>query len=300
MTINLKAITPEMIKTASLVDDIDDAIRPLQEAAGIEDGGLASVVFSGILDHDTWPTATPEDRIEGIENWIKLEEIYLPEPEEPDPDPLPEPVRKWNLGSIHDDDGPKYQDNTDGWPYYAVVKAQEPGETDHLVAATIYRREHAFLIAAAPETREALKVLIERVSIYRNEADWPQTMRDALRQAKAAISLGEAGPMPPECHEAKMKDVRTQLEARGFSEDQMGGGCTAFRWIDGAYEILITDEDGASAPETPDCKFMLGRYRHIKVGTDDENMDELETTTLDGLPAALEMVDRWIRQGLPA
>lgn len=75
MTIDLSKITPQMIQAAILVDDLDAAIRPLQDAAGITDGGVADMAFT---QRDTWEGVGKATREEQIKKWLDLEKLYLP------------------------------------------------------------------------------------------------------------------------------------------------------------------------------------------------------------------------------
>lgn len=73
MTIDLSKITPQMIQAAVLVDDLDAAISPLQDAAGITDGGVADMAFT---QRDTWEGVGKATREEQIKDWINLEKIH--------------------------------------------------------------------------------------------------------------------------------------------------------------------------------------------------------------------------------
>lgn len=72
MTKDLSAILWADIIDASHVSDIDTAILPIQDKAGIEDGGVAAMAFSGF----DWRMATIRDRRDAIIRWLKLEESY--------------------------------------------------------------------------------------------------------------------------------------------------------------------------------------------------------------------------------
>jgi len=63
---------------ASQIDDLDDAISRLQKVAGIEDGGVASLVFSGVDDagrdsYAIWKTASTFRRRRMIMLWLSAE-----------------------------------------------------------------------------------------------------------------------------------------------------------------------------------------------------------------------------------
>jgi hypothetical protein len=68
----VRNVTLGAIHAASKVDDIDDAIAPLQAVAGITDGGVASIAFSGF----DWTGATPTKRLGEIVRWLMLERHY--------------------------------------------------------------------------------------------------------------------------------------------------------------------------------------------------------------------------------
>lgn len=47
----------KQIQASAKIDDLDEAIRPIQETLGQDDGGVASMFFSG-PNSECWPTAT--------------------------------------------------------------------------------------------------------------------------------------------------------------------------------------------------------------------------------------------------
>lgn len=65
-------ITEADIAAAVLVDDLDAAIRPLQDKAGITDGGLAGMCFS-----DQWPVLNAAGRTLEIQNWLAHEDAGI-------------------------------------------------------------------------------------------------------------------------------------------------------------------------------------------------------------------------------
>lgn len=69
---DLSRITPGHIAAAARTDDLDDAVRPLQDLAGITDGGIASLSLSAAL----WHHARPPDREHMLRNWIEIERLY--------------------------------------------------------------------------------------------------------------------------------------------------------------------------------------------------------------------------------
>lgn len=62
------------IEASSLIDDLDEAIRPIQEILGQDDGGPAGIFFSG-PDGDRWSTATESDRAEVLRLYVEFELI---------------------------------------------------------------------------------------------------------------------------------------------------------------------------------------------------------------------------------
>ena len=71
MTINLLAIVESDIDDAIHMDNVDDACALLQEIAGITDGGVAALAFSGF----DWECAHYEREAQ-IRAWLKLEQHY--------------------------------------------------------------------------------------------------------------------------------------------------------------------------------------------------------------------------------
>lgn len=52
----------EQIEASAAIDDLDEAVRPLQELLGQKDGGVAGNFFSGAYEA-SWPTATKAMRL---------------------------------------------------------------------------------------------------------------------------------------------------------------------------------------------------------------------------------------------
>ena len=69
---NLNKITAADIARATENDDIDAAIAPLQNIAGIDDGGVAAHCFSGF----DWQNASHAEREEQIRDWLRTETSY--------------------------------------------------------------------------------------------------------------------------------------------------------------------------------------------------------------------------------
>lgn len=57
------------------MDDVNEALFKFQNAVGIDDGGIAGVVFSGGLD-DEWPTASIQRRHEIMSRYIEVERSF--------------------------------------------------------------------------------------------------------------------------------------------------------------------------------------------------------------------------------
>lgn len=63
-----------LLSAALLCDNLDDAVRPIQEALGITDGGVAALAFSGLPDgDDSWPKLSPDERREWLCRWLAIE-----------------------------------------------------------------------------------------------------------------------------------------------------------------------------------------------------------------------------------
>jgi hypothetical protein len=74
---NLNKITAADIARAAENDDIHNALRPLQDIAGIDDGGVAAHAFSDLEDvAEDWRKMTPAERDERIHDWLRLEMSY--------------------------------------------------------------------------------------------------------------------------------------------------------------------------------------------------------------------------------
>lgn len=76
-TINLAAITEALIEAACQNNDLHAAVSSLQEAAGIEDGGVADLIFDDEADEDGWPSLKPDERRYYIDQWIAMERGFL-------------------------------------------------------------------------------------------------------------------------------------------------------------------------------------------------------------------------------
>jgi hypothetical protein len=77
-TINLDAMTPELIAQAATDNDLNSALRLLQKAAGITTGDVAGIAFSDRRgDDDWWPAATLAERTEALLDYKDIEGFYL-------------------------------------------------------------------------------------------------------------------------------------------------------------------------------------------------------------------------------
>jgi hypothetical protein len=68
----VRNITFGQIEDASKVDNIDLAVSDLQLVAGIDDGGVAGVCFSGF----EWDSATMHQRLIKLYSWLMVERAY--------------------------------------------------------------------------------------------------------------------------------------------------------------------------------------------------------------------------------
>jgi len=66
------AIGADDIGRAAYTHDVDVAVKALQDIAGIDDGGLAGVCFSGF----DWNGAAVHERVDQLYYWIKIEGRY--------------------------------------------------------------------------------------------------------------------------------------------------------------------------------------------------------------------------------
>jgi hypothetical protein len=65
-------VTDSDIVAAARVDDVDAAVLMLQNIAGIDDGGVASICFSGF----DWEVASNIERIHQLHAWLRIERAY--------------------------------------------------------------------------------------------------------------------------------------------------------------------------------------------------------------------------------
>ena len=66
------AIELDDIGRASQIDDVDAALLALMNIAGIDDGGVAGIVFSGF----DWNGASQSERVDQLAEWIRTERSY--------------------------------------------------------------------------------------------------------------------------------------------------------------------------------------------------------------------------------
>lgn len=71
----LSAITKTMLNVAAAESDLNEALYPLQAAAKIDTGDAAGIFFSG-PHGDNWPTATGEERLAILKEYIEFERIH--------------------------------------------------------------------------------------------------------------------------------------------------------------------------------------------------------------------------------
>lgn len=80
-------VTPEgiqaadaLIESASKIDDLNVALRCLQNAMGQDDGGIAGHFYSNRTDpEDQWRLAPPEARITELQLYLDLEAVHMPQ-----------------------------------------------------------------------------------------------------------------------------------------------------------------------------------------------------------------------------
>jgi hypothetical protein len=66
-----------LLQTALQAQTLDDAVRPIQDALGITDGGVAGNVFSGLPEGvDSWPTLSEDERRRWLGEWLRAEAMY--------------------------------------------------------------------------------------------------------------------------------------------------------------------------------------------------------------------------------
>lgn len=70
--IDITRITDAEVEGAALVDDLDAAIRPLMDKAGITTGDVAGMCFSGV----EWSDLGVLGRLEAIGNWLAHEDAF--------------------------------------------------------------------------------------------------------------------------------------------------------------------------------------------------------------------------------
>lgn len=73
-TVNIAAITDALLNIATQEADLDKALRPLMQAAGIDSGDVAGVFFCG-PNGECWPTATPVKRQALLREWMHTEDV---------------------------------------------------------------------------------------------------------------------------------------------------------------------------------------------------------------------------------
>lgn len=68
-------VNDELLATVVATDDLNDALFDFQLTVGINDGGVAALVFSGGWD-DEWPSATKERRHQMMQHYIGVERSF--------------------------------------------------------------------------------------------------------------------------------------------------------------------------------------------------------------------------------
>lgn len=73
---DLAEVSDIAIAGAARTDDLDDAVRQLQELAGITDGGVAGLAFSGTDGETAWAGADHAGRVRMLRDWLALETVH--------------------------------------------------------------------------------------------------------------------------------------------------------------------------------------------------------------------------------
>lgn len=74
-------ITDDMLAAAAKIDDLDAALKGVMDQVGIDEGGVAGMVFSGEQDSGWWRTADVHYRLAMLREWRDAELAYnLPYP----------------------------------------------------------------------------------------------------------------------------------------------------------------------------------------------------------------------------
>lgn len=73
MAHEISAVTEAHIVQAARMQSTDAAVSFLQSVAGITDGGVAALAFSGDFE---WEDSSPEERFTRLTHWIEMERMY--------------------------------------------------------------------------------------------------------------------------------------------------------------------------------------------------------------------------------
>lgn len=68
-------VNDELLAKVVATDDLNDALFDFQLTVGINDGGVAALVFSGGWD-DEWASATSERRHQMMQHYIRVERSF--------------------------------------------------------------------------------------------------------------------------------------------------------------------------------------------------------------------------------
>lgn len=78
MPICLDSISPGLLAHAATVPDLDEALRLLQDAAGIRHGDVAGQYFCFMdAEHSQWFEASTAQRVIWLKGWIEAEKADL-------------------------------------------------------------------------------------------------------------------------------------------------------------------------------------------------------------------------------
>lgn len=68
-------ITPELLAAAARENDINDAVKMVQDAIGVDTGDFAGMFFSG-EQYDAWPDMHPTTRLRALMDYADAEQAH--------------------------------------------------------------------------------------------------------------------------------------------------------------------------------------------------------------------------------
>ena len=66
----------QQIVESSKLEDLDDALRPIQQILGQDDGGLAAILYSETNPVKQWGALSPAQRLESLKKYV-IHEIVM-------------------------------------------------------------------------------------------------------------------------------------------------------------------------------------------------------------------------------